>query len=373
MPKPYDIVFWQNIPSLHQAPLMRALTARLGKRVLVVVADDIPADRLAMGWEKIDYGDADLIVEPSAEKRMKLVEENRDAIAHVFSGVGAYRPVADAMALLARGSHNHIAIVTEPWDPRGLRGRLRALKFGSRRHSLRKIDTLFACGILAGEQFTSLGCDLGKVAQFGYFVDGPAGDLVTPEAGKPSMIFVGTFTRWKDPATLIRALAMTPKDSWQLTMVGDGPLRVRSIQMVEELNLTHRVTFVQSMPNKSVLDSIRLSDLLVLPSKYDGWGAVVNEALMSGTPVVVSRDCGASDLVRDSLQGEVVAPGHASELARAFDRRLRTLPTTCESRKERLDWALDSISPSAAAQYLWNTVTREHGSPIPPAPWSETA
>lgn len=36
------------------------------------------------------------------------------------------------------------------------------------------------------------------------------------------------------------------------------------------------------------------ADYLILPSLYDGWGAVVNEGLQSGCKVLVSKDCGAS-------------------------------------------------------------------------------
>ena len=369
MPNGYDIVFWQNIPSLHQAPLMRSLATDLGKRVLIVVAEDLPADRRAMGWADIDFGEADLIIGPSVEERLELVEGNRDATAHVFSGLKAYPAVSQAMDALVRGRHNHIAIMTEPWDPRGVGGWLRAIKFAMRRRSFQHIDTVFACGVEASKQFISLGCDPGTVAPFGYFVGGPIEKPRVRGISNPRLVFVGTLTKRKDPEVLLKALAMTPSNSWEVTLIGDGPLRAALMQKAEDLQLSHRISFVQSMPNELLLEVIAASDLLALPSRFDGWGAVVSEALMAGTPVVVSRACGASDLVRSELQGEVFEPAKHTELARALDSRFSLSPVTEESRARLRHWADLTISPRVAAQYLWDSVTREASVEIAPAPW----
>lgn len=369
----YDLVFWQNMPSLHQAPLMRALATGLGKRVLIVVAEGVSAGRLAMGWQDIDYGDAELLIEPSESSRMKLVESTRGAMAHVFSGVSAYPAVQRAFTALTRGQHNHVAIITEPWDPRGIRGSLRALRFGLRRRPLRNIDTLFACGDLARKQFTSLGCEPSKIAPFGYFVDGPDSEAKQSDQKRPRVIFVGSLTTLKDPEVLIQALAMTPADSWELSIVGDGPLWDSSIKRAKALGVENRVFFTRSLPNSDVLRKIAGSDLLVLTSKYDGWGAVVSESLMAGTPVVVSRQCGASDLVRSALQGDVIQAGQPTELARALIGRLSSSPISAESRARLEGWSQTAISPRAAAQYLWDNVTRGRSLATVEAPWSAIA
>ena len=351
---------------------MRALTADLGKRVLVVVAEDLPEDRRAMGWANVDYGGAELIVERSFDARLLLVEESRDAVAHVFSGLNSYPPVAQAMAQLVRGRHKHIAIISEPWDPRGLKGQLRAIKFASKRHSLNVVDTVFACGVSARQQFISLGYDPAKIAAFGYFVAGPKERPSIRNAGVPSLLFVGIFTERKDPAAVLRALSITPSMVWNLTMVGDGPLRAGVVQMAKDLKLAQQISFKRSVPNESLVGIIAASDILILPSKYDGWGAVVNEALMAGTRVIVSRACGASDLVRSDLQGEVIEPGSPSGLSRALTTRLSSIPLSEESRNRLQSWANATISPTVAARYLWDTVTRDGRARIPTAPWIET-
>ncbi|WP_166787051.1 glycosyltransferase [Cryobacterium sinapicolor] len=372
MHKNYDLVFWQNIPSLHQAPLMRALTSGLGKRVLVVVAGDVSSDRLAMGWEGIDYGDADLVVKPSLSEIKDIVGENRDATAHIFSGVNAYPGISTAMKVLSQGHHRHVAIITEPWDPRGTRGRLRSLKFALRSRSWQHVHTLFACGVLAREQFARLGCESDKIASFGYFVDRPSGNTVITRVAQPSVMFIGTLTDRKDPRSLVQALALTPTGSWHLTMVGDGPLREAILADVDELNLSGRVNFVPRLANDKLRDALAVCDVLVLPSQYDGWGAVVSEALMAGTPVIVSATSGSSDFVSSYLQGEVIQAGRPNEIAQALGRRWSSSPTTADARSALRDWANEAISPRAAAEYLWRTVSREEGTPTLPAPWNKS-
>ncbi len=68
----------------------------------------------------------------------------------------------------------------------------------------------------------------------------------------------------------------------------------------------------------------RRADLFVLPSRYDGWGVVVNQAVGAGLPVIVSDAVGAGpDLVREDSNGYVFPSGDADALADSIIRLLR--------------------------------------------------
>ena len=60
------------------------------------------------------------------------------------------------------------------------------------------------------------------------------------------------------------------------------------------------------MSNEQVRQELLKSDVLILPSKFDGWGCVVNEALQCGLRVIVSDACGAHSLIQENHDlGEV--------------------------------------------------------------------
>jgi len=63
---------------------------------------------------------------------------------------------------------------------------------------------------------------------------------------------------------------------------------------------------------------IRVYDLLVLPSLHDGWGVVVNEALIQGVPALVSDACGAKTLIEVSGAGSIFEAGSADDLMRVL-------------------------------------------------------
>jgi glycosyltransferase involved in cell wall biosynthesis len=366
----YDIVFWQNAPSIHQAPLIRALTRDLAKRVLVVAAEDISSERASMGWHNLDYGHADVIVAPSDEEVRSLADDARSATAHVFSGLGVYPKVSAAMRRLVEGPHGHLAVVAESLDLRGPKGKLRLLRFRRRRRLLRYVDTVLACGQEAARQFVAIKYDPSRIAAFGYFVD--AGQTVKRDfATDPRTlraIFVGSLTPWKDPLALVPALQSDSVRSWEIQVIGDGPLRPALEASASSAGIRELIDLIPSLPNEDVLAHIACADVLVLPSKYDGWGAVVSEALMVGTPAIVSAACGSSDLIVSDLQGEVIPAGRPDALAQSLS-RFSASHRGDESRHALRQWSAAAISPRAAAEYLWTTVSRAPTGAIPDAPW----
>ena len=112
------------------------------------------------------------------------------------------------------------------------------------------------------------------------------------------------------------------------------------------------------------------SDCLVLPSEYDGWGAVVSEALLAGTPAICSSACGAAVAVEASGAGGVFASGDGVSLERLLHAQLRGSSWTQGQRAALRHWAHSALSADAGAAYLEAVIRSvEQSSPPPPAPW----
>ena len=76
------------------------------------------------------------------------------------------------------------------------------------------------------------------------------------------------------------------------------------------------------VPHQQLVAEMAQAQMLVLPSLEDGFGMVVTEAMLAGTPVIVSKYAGASELVREFGGGFVVDPYDAGAFASVLDRVL---------------------------------------------------
>jgi len=176
----------------------------------------------------------------------------------------------------------------------------------------------------------SLGIPSGRIALTPYTVDN---DWWIERAGRvdrsvvraswriprdaPTVLFCAKLQPWKRPRDILRAFARADVDGSYLVFAGDGPLRGDLEAEVRSLGLDQRVRFL-GFVNQTGLPSVYSSvDLLVLPSEYEPFGVVVNEAMLCACPVVVSDRVGARfDLVRIGQTGFVFPTRNIEVLAK---------------------------------------------------------
>lgn len=108
-----------------------------------------------------------------------------------------------------------------------------------------------------------------------------------------------------------------------MNIIGDGKERRNIENLCEILNFSKHVKFHGFKKNVEAIKFLKTADLLILPSRYYGLGAVVNEALMNGVPVVCSNACGAADLLDNSFRGEVFKAESIFDLRRILARRIK--------------------------------------------------
>lgn len=142
-------------------------------------------------------------------------------------------------------------------------------------------------------------------------------------------VFSAKLVARKDPMTLLRAYEqMTGRDRTAILFLGDGILREQLETYAHEhaLDGAHFAGFV----NQSELPKYyAMSDVFVLPSTYEPRGAVINEAMACGLPVIVTDRCGSiGDIVLEGENAFIYPAGDDAALARAMirladDRELR--------------------------------------------------
>ncbi len=134
-----------------------------------------------------------------------------------------------------------------------------------------------------------------------------------------AIVFSGKFLPRKDPMTLLRAVdAMQHRHRTAVIFLGNGELRDEMESFAKERNL--RVHFAGFVNQSELPKHYAMADVFVLPSLDDPRATVVNEAMASGLPIVVTDRCGPiGDIVQHGDNGFVFAPGDVRTLASHLD------------------------------------------------------
>jgi glycosyltransferase involved in cell wall biosynthesis len=138
--------------------------------------------------------------------------------------------------------------------------------------------------------------------------------------GAPYLLFVGALQPRKDPLVAIEALSMTDAD---LHLVLAGPDKGGGREVREEvarLRLERRVEFAGHVAKTELAALYRGATCLVFPSRYEGFGLPVVEAMASGTPVVATTAGAVPEVAGDAAI--LVEPGDAVALADGIERAL---------------------------------------------------
>jgi glycosyltransferase involved in cell wall biosynthesis len=161
------------------------------------------------------------------------------------------------------------------------------------------------------------------------------------KAGDAVILFCAKLQPWKRPADLLRAFAKAGLPNALLVFAGEGSLRPQLEAEAVALGVDSQIRFL-GFVNQSQLPAMYTSaDLMVLPSEYEPFAVVVNEAMLCGCPVIASDRVGAArDLVREGVTGFVYPCQQVEALARllkdaAADRdRLSKMGRAARSRME---------------------------------------
>jgi glycosyltransferase involved in cell wall biosynthesis len=126
---------------------------------------------------------------------------------------------------------------------------------------------------------------------------------------RDGVLFVGRLSPEKGIAVLLDAAALVPG---VVRIIGGGPLA----PLAEQAGANGRIAFLGPLTRSSVLDEMRRSIALVLPSVwFEGFPLVVLEALATGTPIIGSSIGSLAEIIEDGLTGLLAEPRDAADLA----------------------------------------------------------
>lgn len=196
---------------------------------------------------------------------------------------------------------------------------------------LKFYDAAFVAGQRQSRYLVKLGFPLQKISQGYDVVDNS--HFESPRGSRPAvfarfgldfptklLMTVCRLEEKKNIETLIKAFslvrALRHLTDVGLVIVGNGSDRVKLEKLVEVEGLTQFVMFAGFRQYHELPWFYHAASVFILPSYSEQWGLVVNEAMASGLPVIVSENCGCGDdLVFDGVNGYSFDPNDAEELA----------------------------------------------------------
>lgn len=145
---------------------------------------------------------------------------------------------------------------------------------------------------------------------------------IPPEA--VVILYCAKLQPWKRPQDLLQAFARSELKNGFLVVAGEGPFRSRMEEEAAKLGISERTRFL-GFVNQSQLPAVyTASDVLVLPSSYEPFGVVVNEASLCGCAAVASDRVGsARDLIATVDPGLVYPCGDVEALSTLLSKLTR--------------------------------------------------
>jgi glycosyltransferase involved in cell wall biosynthesis len=170
------------------------------------------------------------------------------------------------------------------------------------------------------------------------------------------ILFCAKLQPWKRPLDLLQAFATAAIPHAKLVFAGDGAQRAELETEAAARNIANKVHFL-GFVNQSQLPALyKSADVMVIPSSYEPFGLVVNEAMLCGCPVIASDRVGAvRDLIAHGETGYISPCGDIPALSSTLRAALQNSAAVTSIRTNALA-KIRTWSPQASAEALVTAV-----------------
>ena len=206
---------------------------------------------------------------------------------------------------------------------------------------LKDASKVIAVSNIEVDQYLKMGVPKEKIVvipngiDFDSFIDLPKKGTFRKRYGiseKHIILFLGRLHERKGIDFLIKSYAKLRNklDDVVLVLVGsDDGYKDRAEILINKLNLTNEVRFIGHVSGADKIAAYVDADVLVYPAIFEIFGLVPFEAIMCGTSVIVTDDCGCGELVRDANCGYLVKYGDVNDLGEKMNFVIEN-PNKCE-------------------------------------------
>ncbi len=317
-----NLIVWMNQPSHHQSQFFKALNNKF-EYFKVYYYGTVSQERQEMGWttdivlndyeEYIDYSNYDLNL------------EDMKNCTHILPGYG------HPLLLKLRKLFSENGIKWIHWSEKASQGWKWYISYHRKALHAYYVNK-YALGALAiGEHakkdFIKWGMNEDKIGILPYSfntmkeIDADS-EIINFKGNRKAFLFVGSLYPLKGIDLLIKAFSGKYKNNpdWCLILVGNEKKGFNYRHLITSLGIEKQVMFRGIIPAEDIYSAYSASDVFVLPSRYDGWGMVVNEAAYCGLPVITSDAVGASSHLIGPENGLIFKSNNIVDLANCMEK-----------------------------------------------------
>tara|TARA_Y100001968_G_scaffold276526_1_gene270860 strand:- start:426 stop:1583 length:1158 start_codon:yes stop_codon:yes gene_type:complete len=175
----------------------------------------------------------------------------------------------------------------------------------------------------------------------------------------PHFLCVGRFLERKNHVTILNSYAKYQSNNGKfgLKLIGSGPLELRIRDLIKKLPNPKSVTIEPFQQLKELSISYKKAYAFILASTQDTWGLVINEAMASGLPCIVSNSCGcATDLIKNKVSGFTFNPLDSDRLTEIMHLIENQSSSDRNAMINEAKKKLENFTPEAFAIGLQNSV-----------------
>jgi glycosyltransferase involved in cell wall biosynthesis len=311
--------FWFNIPDHHQIDFIREMK---NQKIDIQVRfyEKLTEYRKNMGWDPsillndnekyVNQNINSLYVEPDWRQRI-----------HIVPGVIGNKFLMNLVNILIKNR-----VLWVHWSECVKPGINRLLRIPFRRVYGLKINK-FALGALAVSkqaeiEFIRWGINPQKIRWLPYTMNVLSNNLEEDPIiknfcrNKFIFIYCGALCKRKGTDILIKAFAKLIKKYIDIGLVLVGPIMNNKYKNIINRDLLENSILLRGpISANTVANAMHPCDVFILPSRYDGWGMVLNEAISTGLPIIASNGCGASyHIILNGINGFTVRANNVNEL-----------------------------------------------------------
>lgn len=320
-----DVVFWHNIPSMILAPAINALSQSRDFSVTCIFCNRLSKKRMELGWNVPDFGQAKQLyfdIRNDLKVINDILSSHKKDSVNIISGLGGYKQLTKILNILIKNDRR-VVVLSEAGLSYGLLKYLVLIKYKMLVKKYDKhIDGYLVIGTLAKKYFTRVGVPEVKQHLFIYQAPAPYEEYrkkIVPRSRENKtplkVLFVGQIIKRKGVDVLLRAIQFSKKGVYDVKIAGCGKNQKTLMNYcIKTTNEKKTISWLGAIDSTELPEWYNWADVLVVPSRYDGWAAVVNEGLMVGLPVILSDACGAVDIIHSTNGGTVFASESVEEL-----------------------------------------------------------